>query len=72
MLQFDARKSCPLELTLSVSTIAITSSSFTESPISFDHERRTAVVIESPRDSKGSTTTDDEPSGIGSENIVRN
>jgi hypothetical protein len=39
---------------LSVSTIAITSSSFTESPISLDHDSSTAVVIESPKDSNGS------------------
>ena len=52
--------------------MAITSSSLTESPISFDHESRTAVVMESPRDSSGSTTTDDEAVGISSVGIVRN
>ena len=44
--------------TAAVSTIAITSSSFTESPISFDHESSTAVVIESPSDSRGSVIVD--------------
>ena len=38
----------------------MTSSSLIESPTSLAHDKRTAVVIESPRDSKGSTMVDSE------------
>ena len=38
----------------------MTSSSLIESPTSLAHDKRTAVVIESPSDSKGSTMVDSE------------